>query len=274
MLNKSPGLPAQFKADIEQRLVEGYASTFGNVDSVGDVMMPGAFRKTIADRFPRKVIKSCYNHGPLIGSPVSLTEDSTGLFTVTKISNNPIGTAVLQDIADGHVTHMSFAYDVVRRDFLQPEDATKAPIRQLQEVKLYEYGPVDFPANEMASILGAKAIADALDEALGALPELERVWQQKGFLSDRQRDLHHHLTGVVVTAITSAIKALSEETPELTTLNATTVDESGAATTPSLEPPPNQPASDPEDLAYLGLSLKLAALTASLPPALRGTAGA
>ncbi len=255
MLNKSAASPAQFKADLEQRTFDGYASVVGNVDSVGDVMMPGAFRKTIADRFPRKLIKSCYNHGPLIGSPLELVEDATGLFTRTKVSSNPIGTAVLQDIADGHVTHMSFAYDVVRRDFIQ-QDGSRDPIRQLQEVKLYEYGPVDFPANEMASILGAKAIAAALDEAMGSLPDLERIWRTKGFLSDHQRDLHKSLTDAITTAIASAIKALSEAEPELSG------DQPAAATTSSLEPPPKTAGTvaDPEEKAYQEIGLRIAAL--------------
>lgn len=265
MLNKAPAHPAQFKADVSQRIVEGYASHFGNVDEVGDVVVKGAFERTLANRLPRKVIKTLYNHGPLIGSPISATEDSVGLFTVSKISNNPLATAVLQDIADGHVTHMSFAFDILRREHIQPEEPGKTAIRRLLELKLYEVSYVDFPANEMAAILGAKAISDALDEALGAVPQLAKLWETKGFFKDSQLDLHRHLTGVVASAITAAIKALSDESSEPPAIVP------AVATTSADDPPPiaDVEIPDPEDGLY-DVAFKLSSLKARLDVATAG----
>ena len=39
---------------------EGYAAVFGNVDSYGDIIQPGAFTKTIQER--RSQIKILWNH--------------------------------------------------------------------------------------------------------------------------------------------------------------------------------------------------------------------
>ena len=38
------------------RTFEGYASTFGNTDLVGDIIKPGAFKKTIAEGLQSKRI--------------------------------------------------------------------------------------------------------------------------------------------------------------------------------------------------------------------------
>lgn len=253
MYLKSHAAPAQFKANFEQRIVEGYASIFGNVDEVNDVMVPGAFKKTLAERLPAKLLKSCYNHGPLIGSlQPGTAEDSVGLFTRIKVSNSPLGTAVLQDIVDDHLTHMSFMYDPIRREYIQTEDANKAAIRRLLEVKLFEAGPVDFPANEMAGILGAKQLAEALEEAAAAIPKLAELWKKKGLFKDSELDLNRQLTGAIASAIESAIQALSERQPEPDA-------SASVATTPQVEPPPN-PSSDPEAEAYEAIEQSLAAL--------------
>ena len=43
----------EFKADTSQRILEGYASAFGNPDSYGDIVQRGAFTKTILERKDR-----------------------------------------------------------------------------------------------------------------------------------------------------------------------------------------------------------------------------
>jgi uncharacterized protein len=41
--------PFEVKANSEDGCIAGYGSVFGNVDSYGDVVAKGAFRKTIAE---------------------------------------------------------------------------------------------------------------------------------------------------------------------------------------------------------------------------------
>ena len=60
---------------------EGYASLFGAEDLGRDVVMPGAFRKSLAKRGPRGV-KLLYQHDPneVIGTWEEIREDERGLF--------------------------------------------------------------------------------------------------------------------------------------------------------------------------------------------------
>ena len=142
-------------ADIKtsERIIIGYAAAFNNEDKIKDIIEPGAFKKTIKERG----IKVFYNHSTPIGLPVLMQEDSKGLHTESKISATAKGDEILQLAADGVLTEMSIAYDKIR--YTMDE---KTGIRRLKELKLYEYGPVDFAANEAAVITGVKALTDRL----------------------------------------------------------------------------------------------------------------
>jgi uncharacterized protein len=254
--HKTHPAPAQLKADFSQRTIEGYASVFGNVDLTGDVVVSGAFKKTLADRLPRKLVKVYYDHYVPIGMPVRAEEDGTGLFTVSKVSAVPEGDKVLQFVADGLCAHMSFAYDVVRREYIEPTDALSTPIRRLLELKLYEFGPVHFPANEQAEILSVKELSEALRAARAAVPRLAELMGKKGFLRDPEIDLVQHLGAAITKAVADSIKALSEAQPD------PAADDADAATTGTSEPPPTtgDGVTDPEAVLYAGIEASLAAL--------------
>lgn len=148
----------------EGRTIVGYAAAFGNVDRVRDVIEPGAFKRTInANR-----AKVGYNHFHMIGKPMKMEEDSRGLLTESYISDTPKGNEVLQLVQDGVVDAMSIAYETVEAE----ED--DRGVRHLKELKLYEYGPVDFPANENAVINGVKQFAYDIEHGKSLTPEMMR----------------------------------------------------------------------------------------------------
>ncbi len=153
--------PMEFKtislkdASIEGRTITGYAAAFGNIDHGRDVIKKGSFKKTLKERGDR--VKVFYNHMTPIGKPEAMKEDDNGLYTESRISGTPKGDEVLELAKDGVITEMSFAYEAV--DYQINE---KDGVRTLKEVKLYEYGPVDFAMNEQATISGVKALADRL----------------------------------------------------------------------------------------------------------------
>jgi HK97 family phage prohead protease len=151
---------------IEGRILRGYAATWDR-DVIGDRIVKGAFASSIARRGPRLVngevrseIKLYYNHCAIIGHPVKMVEDDRGLYIEALIAETSLGDDVLALIESGSLDAMSFAYDVVEydRDKLTGD-------RLLQELELYEIGPVDFPCNPKARILGLKSRpADDEDE--------------------------------------------------------------------------------------------------------------
>ena len=147
----------QFKnsaVDIKSRTFTGYASIFGNIDSYDDIVMQGAFSKTIQERKDR--VKVMYNHTWTIGKALEMEETHKGLFVKGYVSQTQRGDEVLALMADGAIDEMSIGYEVVKHDY---EEREGKQIRRLNEIKLYEFSPVDFAANDQALITGIKALA-------------------------------------------------------------------------------------------------------------------
>lgn len=144
-----------FKADEfdeEEGIFSGYAAVFGNVDSGGDVIEPGAFTKTIAEGWERVKILALHNDGWLpIGRPLELREDSNGLFIKAKISDTSMGRDIKVLLKDGVLNELSIGYDPVVFDY------DETGIRHLREVKLWETSLVTWAMNPQAVVTDYKA---------------------------------------------------------------------------------------------------------------------
>lgn len=150
--------------DVERRMIEGYYSVFDFKDSDGDIMMPGAYTKTIKENGPngKNRIMHLYQHDPLtvLGKPSMLVEDERGLFFRTAISDTQLGTDVLKLYRDGVLTEHSVGINFVQRDFSNEDEAYI-----VREVKMWEGSTVTWGANEMAKGGMAKgSMADQLDQ--------------------------------------------------------------------------------------------------------------
>lgn len=174
-------IPWEIKADVNKREFEGYASTFHNRDLVGDIVQPGAFSKTINER--RDQIKVLYNHREPLGYPLHMEEDSKGLYVKAHISETSLGNDVLTLMKDGVIDRMSIGYDIIKDEYRSEGGRTD---RLLKELKLFEFSPVIFPANEMASVTGVKA-AMTHDEILNMLDGLHMAEMLKSANPDRVR---------------------------------------------------------------------------------------
>lgn len=131
----------------------GYASTFGNVDSYGEIVDRGAFRKTVRER--RGVFPLLWQHDSRepIGVSAEMTEDDHGLHVRGQINlatdKGREAHALLKD-SPGALGGMSIGFRVIT-------EALKDGIRHLKEIKLYEFSLVTFPANEAAVVTGVKS---------------------------------------------------------------------------------------------------------------------
>lgn len=143
------------QVNMEERTFKGYASTFGNVDEVGDIIEAGAFTKSIQERGPEgtKQIKVLWQHNEPLGMPTVMVEDSKGLYVEGKISKTALGDEALELMRDGVVDRMSIGFSIPMGK-AQWDDAMQ--VRRIKEVKLFEFSPVTFPANEMAVVTGVK----------------------------------------------------------------------------------------------------------------------
>lgn len=137
--------------DPERNIIEGYASTFGGEpDAYGDVIVQGAYTKTIKENGDR--IKYLMNHNwdLIVGKVVEAKEDAHGLFIKAKISETENGKNLMTLVKDGVIDRMSIGYIPIKWDF------DESGICYLREIKLLEVSAVGIPANEHAEITAAK----------------------------------------------------------------------------------------------------------------------
>lgn len=168
-------VPAEYKVEGGKRLVTGYASTFDNVDQGSDVVLPGAFTKTLADDLPGGRIKVKRQHESLIGRPVHAEQDSKGLLTVSQISRTALGDETLILVEDGVLDRMSIGYRVEEK-----RSATRdgRKVRELKTLRLSEWSIVEGPMNDAAVITGVKSLYDVaytLDRMTEALAHLRSL---------------------------------------------------------------------------------------------------
>jgi len=132
--------------------LEGYASVFGNVDQGGDVVLPGAFRKTLADWSRSKqplplIADHDLSTDGVIGSVKQAREDVTGLWVRAGFSSDPRAQSVRTKMIEGHLKGMSFTYETVKHYMGQIGGKSA---RFLQELKLFEATVTPFPMNTLA----------------------------------------------------------------------------------------------------------------------------
>lgn len=166
-------VPTEFKITAKGE-VEGYAAHFHNRDSYGDIIQPGAFTRTLASDHNRRV-KVLWQHDSSepIGKPLEMREDERGLFVKAKIAPTARGRDALVLFDAEIIDEMSIGYDALVDEYDNEKNA-----RLLQEVKLWEFSPVTWAANELARITAVKSASD-LD---AVLDRLERVQWAKGKL--------------------------------------------------------------------------------------------
>ena len=141
--------------DSKQGIITGYFSVFGNKDSDGDIIIPGAFTKTLKENGPesgKPRILYLLQHDPLmpLGKPHVLKEDSHGLYFESKIAQTSYGRDTLKLYEEGVLTEHSIGYKVVKNE-------PKAEANYLQELRLWEGSAVSWGANSEALFTGMKA---------------------------------------------------------------------------------------------------------------------
>lgn len=142
--------------NIEGRTLEGYASVFGNIDLGGDIVHPGAFTKTLAERGDK--VKFLWQHDmqePL-GRPLELREDGRGLFIKAIISDTVRGRDALALLRDGAIDGMSIGYDAVKGGTDYDKADNGDTVRNLRELRLWEFSLVTLGMNEEAQVTALK----------------------------------------------------------------------------------------------------------------------
>ena len=154
IIYKSTQIGELVDADAAAGVVKGYGSVFGNVDSDGDVINKGAYKKTIQENSQR--IKYLYQHDmdkPL-GKMVHLEEDDKGLIFEAQIPKTQLGKDVVELMKAGVITENSVGILPIQKEM------GSDGYRHINEVKLFEISAVTLAANDQAMIMDVKGNVD------------------------------------------------------------------------------------------------------------------
>ena len=154
--------------DDAKGVVVAYASVYNNIDSDKEVIMPGAFTKTVNENYKR--IRVLKDHNPTIGLGVPLqinTTDSYGLLTTTQFNlKKEVSRDMYEDIklflANGLNAELSIGFQTIKS--IEERLDEENEIEKITEVKLWEYSFLsNWAANERAIVQNVKSKKDFID---------------------------------------------------------------------------------------------------------------
>ena len=141
--------------DTAGRRVKMALSRFNNVDSDGDIILRGAFAKSIqergADSTSNRKIKFLRYHDfeHQIGKFISLEESADYLIGYAELGRSTKGNDAFLDYQDGIITEHSIGFQTINDKIEVREDGTQI----LKEVILWEGSAVTFGANSETPLL-------------------------------------------------------------------------------------------------------------------------
>ena len=195
----------------------GYASVFGNVDSVGDKIIKGAFAESLKDFGDGGAGIPCYwchetsDPEMNLGSTLEATEDEHGLFVKVQLDlDNPKAAYAYKLLKEQRVRQMSFAYQVTNGE-------NKKDCFEITGCKIFEVSIVPVGANQATSIESVKALQD--EDAPEDTEATEDTGEDEGDTSDTDltddlENLEDQLAKIVDLVATMIEKNQGEDTPE------------------------------------------------------------
>jgi hypothetical protein len=144
----------EFKAMSEDGEFEGYASVFSNVDSGGDMVLPGAFKKSLKKTKGRVPILANHITRKQIGWGLNAREDAKGLWVHGQLNLEVEEARTKYALAKQAAkikakTGLSIGYNTLKREW-------DGEVRKLKEVELWEYSLLPFPMNDHARVTAIK----------------------------------------------------------------------------------------------------------------------
>lgn len=146
----------QVKAAADDGTFEGYASTFGNEDLGGDIVMPGAFEASLDEHKRNGTMPAMlWQHRPdePIGPWLEMVEDERGLKAKGRllIDGDPLARRAHSHLKAKSISGLSIGFVPKRWEWDEDEE-----VRRLTEIDLWEASIVTFPMNVEARVDAVK----------------------------------------------------------------------------------------------------------------------
>lgn len=171
---------ADFRFELKSigpREFDGYGAIFGNVDHGGDIILPGAFSRTLAQHKADGTMPLMFwMHQPdqVPGVWLELREDRPGLYVRGEVVDTALGRDVRTLMQKQAVRGLSIGYRPTDTDYDRDGN------RLLKQVELAEVSIVSMAMNPLARIEHVKTRLSVDGEYVPTEREVERFFRKMG----------------------------------------------------------------------------------------------
>jgi HK97 family phage prohead protease len=146
----------ELRAKADGNTIAGYAAVFNSTTDLGyfeERIKPGAFARAIKEQHD---VRALWNHDPnwILGRTKSgtlrLSEDNVGLQIEVDPPDTQMGRDLVESIRRGDVDQMSFAFIATKESWTERKDML--PLREIEDVDLYDISPVTYPAYQATTV--------------------------------------------------------------------------------------------------------------------------
>lgn len=180
----------------------GYGAVFGNVDSHGDVIAPGAFKASLKNGETPLMFLNHDLYSLPIGKWTSFEEDDYGLKVEGFFLDSAAGRDCYAASKAGAITGLSIGY--IPREIVMGKSADE-PARTLKAVDLIEVSVVTIPSNAKARIADVKSFTTLNEFERELVLRGMQIEEAKAFLESLET---HHETKYKTAASLSVAKQL------------------------------------------------------------------
>lgn len=207
-VNSSPSFNLK-DVDTSGRVVSMYVSAFDNIDRDGDVIVKGAFTKTVKEQGPKGIGEIWHllfhDTHKNVATPFELEEDSYGLLARVKMPNTERGNETLQLYIDGHYKHHSIGFRTVK-------EQKRSTYNEIQQTQLFEHSTVLWAANPAATVVDVKSFMSQKDI------QDELALTIKGLRNGKYTDETFALLEIKMRQLMQAAADIATTTPAASTL--------------------------------------------------------
>jgi HK97 family phage prohead protease len=204
-------LPIEVKRVVGAGEVDGYASTFGNVDLAGDIVAPGAFAKTLAEHKAANTMPALlwsHDMSAPCGTWTDAKEDRIGLRMKGRLTLDTVRGAEARALAIDGALGLSIG-------FRTRDSGLEKGRRVLKDLQLFEVSLVAIPANPQAKLISVKSAVESGEITPRMIEQLLRdggVPQRfaKALIAGGWRAAGRCDDGEAVDALVQAVKANTE----------------------------------------------------------------
>lgn len=149
---------AEIRADDGVKVIRGVAIVYEQPTELWgfvEVISRGAATKTLKEA---KSIRAFYEHdhtkilGDTINSSLRFAEKDEGVHFEIDLPNTSLGNDIFELVKRGDLRAMSFGFEAIKEEWLNPRAEKQLPLRTVKELRLHEVSIVAYPAYDQTSV--------------------------------------------------------------------------------------------------------------------------